>query len=57
MIRVGMVAVYLAFWATIILGSMYLTGTWYPMLLLAYFIFFNVEGDEPPPSSGDDQGA
>ena len=43
MIKVLMVAAYLAFWAIVILGSMYLTGTWYPLVLLAFLIKFTVD--------------
>ena len=45
MYKTGIIASYLAFWAIIILGSMYLTGTWYPLMLLAFMINFNVDLD------------
>jgi len=43
MIHATLVGIYLAFWAVIILGSMYLTGTWYPLLLLIFLINFTVD--------------
>jgi len=50
MIQAILVGMYLIFWAVIILGAMYLTGTWYPLLLLIFLINFTVDmfrnGDE-----------
>jgi len=54
---VWFVGTFLAFWAVVILGSMYLTGTWYPLLMAIPFWFFTVEGDKPPPSDGPNQDA
>ena len=45
MIKVAMVTAFLAFWAAVILGSMYLTGTWYPLLFAVPFLFFTVQAD------------
>jgi len=55
MLKVGMVAVFLAFWAAVILGSMYLTGTWYPLVLAVPFLYFTVQGDHFPPANGNDK--
>ena len=55
---VWLVSAFLAFWAIVILGAMYLTGTWYPLLMAVPFWLFTIEDDrKPPPSDGDSQGA
>jgi hypothetical protein len=43
MIQAIVAIAYLIFWAVIILGSMYLTGTWYPLFLLVFLITFTVD--------------
>ena len=52
MVQIAFAAVYLLFWAVIILVSMYLTGTWYPLILLIFLINFTYDLNE---KNGDDE--
>lgn len=57
MIKAVIVCAYLFTWGGVILGAMYLTQTWYPLVLLAFLINFTADlGGKNDGSEGDDAG-